>query len=93
MNLRKRNERRFKDNPLEKTFAELWDGINKNRGHSTLDFILAEDPNCPKGEVTDRDRDVAGVVIQWLGSNVGQYFLSQALGFDIRDFLDERRKR
>ena len=46
-------------------------------GRGVLDYLLAEDSNYPKGEVTERDRKVAATVIQWLGSPVGQSFLSK----------------
>lgn len=66
---------RFMENPIEKIFAEEWDRLNSIGHHSTLDYLLAKEPNHPKGEVTDRDREVAATVIQWLGSPVGQNFL------------------
>jgi len=73
---------RFKQNPLEKDFAKLWEELNTDEhgnlnGGRILDYILAENPNEPRGEVTDRDRMVAATVIQWLGSPVGQMFLNQ----------------
>ena len=70
---------RFKDNPLEQKFAEAWDEINRNGHHGTLEYLLAEDPNWPKDEVSPRDRMVAATIIQWLGSPAGQYFLQQVL--------------
>ena len=74
---------RFKSNPLEQLFAEAWEEMNLTPpggadGRGTLDYLLAENPNRPCGEVTDRDRLVAATVIQWLGSPVGQSFLMQA---------------
>lgn len=70
---------RFKQNPTERIFAELWEEINeRNRiGYGILDYMLAETTNMPNGEVTDRDRIVAATVIQWLGSPVGQAFLNE----------------
>lgn len=41
--------------------------------------ILTDEVHWPLGKPTDRDRRVAATVIQWLGSNVGMCFLSQAL--------------
>jgi len=75
-------QHRLSSNPLEKLFAESWDEINtaspgRRDGYGTLDYLLAEDPNRPCGEVTDRDRVVAATVVQWLGSPVGQSFLDQ----------------
>lgn len=71
---------RFKDHPLERRFAEEWE--RRNSGdvrHGILDYILAEEPNHPRGEVSDRDRQVAATVIQWLGSNVGSGFIDDVL--------------
>jgi len=71
---------RYEDNHTEELFAMAWEDINtdfhgKLNGRGTLDYILAENPNDPRGEVSDRDREVAATVIQWLGSSVGQHFL------------------
>jgi hypothetical protein len=71
---------RFKDNPMEEIFAQAWEKQNlsihgKPDGRGTLDYLLAKDSNSPNGEVTDRDREVAATVIQWLGSPVGQGFV------------------
>lgn len=72
---------RFKENPLEKAFAEQWEKEN-NEGR-TLDCLLAKD------EVTDRDREVAATVIQWLGSPCGQYFVEDVIN---REQLRKRYK-
>ena len=77
-----KNIYRLAENPLEKKFAEAWDEMNdlsRQGSLGTLNWLLAEDPNWPKDEVTHRDRMVAATVIQWLGSHVGQYFLEQVL--------------
>ena len=68
---------RLKDNPLEKKFADRWRNMNRREGlrHGQLDYMLADDPNRPGGEVTERDAQVAATVIQWLGTHVGQCFL------------------
>lgn len=76
---------RFKDNPLEKAFAEAWERENTTKGGAMegrgyLDYLLAEDCNCPRGEVTDRDRVVAATVVQWLGSPIGQCFIKECQG-------------
>lgn len=76
---------RFKDNPLEKVFAEAWERENTAKGGAMegrgyLDYLLAEDCNQPRGEVTDRDREVAATVVQWLGSPVGQTFIKECQG-------------
>ena len=72
------NWSRLTREPLELAFARVWDRYNTrpNRdGRQALDYLLAEDPNEPRDEATDRDRQVAATVIQWLGSAVGQGFL------------------
>lgn len=68
---------RFGDNPIEKVFAEEWDKSNSTGHYSTLDYLLAKEPNHPRSEVTDRDMEVAATVIQWLGSSCGQHFLKE----------------
>ncbi len=75
------SQHRFAQNPLEKKFAEAWNKQNTlNRiGSNLLDYMLAENPNDPRGEVTDRDMVVAATVVQWLGSPVGQGFLNDVL--------------
>jgi len=76
-----KNTHRFKQNPLELKYAEMWENLNKNLdGHGVLDYMLADDKNKPSGEVSDRDREVAATVIQWLGSPVGQCFLDKIEG-------------
>jgi hypothetical protein len=70
---------RFNQNPLEKDFAEAWEEENNKNGRGILDYLLANDPNEPKGEVSERDREVAATVIQWLGSPVGQSFYNQVV--------------
>ena len=71
------NTHRFRNNPTEKLFAKKWDEINTSPSGKDciLEFILATDANHPKGETSDRDREVAASVIQWLGSPVGQIFI------------------
>ena len=71
---------RLNNNPNEKFFAEAWEKQNLNvsgrqDGTGVLDYLMAESPNEPMGEITDRDREVAATVIQWLGSPVGCDFL------------------
>jgi hypothetical protein len=66
---------RLKDSfhATEREFAEAWE-----RQGNTLAYLLGNgrDPLAP----SERDAIVAATVIQWLGSNVGQAFLSD-LGF------------
>ena len=69
---------RLEREPLEKAFAVAWSDKNeRSMGHDLLDWLLAENPNSPRGEVTQRDATVAATIIQWLGSPVGQSFLQE----------------
>lgn len=75
------NYQRLYRERLEKIFADEWRELNSGtgRGHGPLAYMLAEDRNKPRNEVTDRDAMVAATVIQWLGSNVGQCFLNTVM--------------
>jgi hypothetical protein len=85
---------RFEQNPNEKSYALVWEDRNLNvvtgypDGRGTLDYLLAEDCNSPSGEVSERDREVAATVIQWLGSPVGQGFVE-----DVQSKIKERNGR
>ena len=87
-----RSTHRFDDNPLERVFADEWKEMNdgEGRGHGILAYLLAENPNRPRNEVSDRDAEVAATVIQWLGSNVGQCFLSRANDVIREAHLDQK---
>ena len=77
------NAHRYKENPLEKAFAEKWQDMNTGpmgRVRTTLDYLL--DPSNrgnPNPPLSDRDWLVANTLIQWLGSPVGQNFLREVL--------------
>jgi len=72
----------------EKVFSELWKKKNEripwiDNGHGALDLILATKEDHKKdrpvgGKPTQRDADVAGTVIQWLGTKCGVCFLMEA---------------
>ena len=71
---------RFKSNPRERIAAELWQqecGNPPIGGPDMLNYMLGngKDPV----EVSDRDREVAATVIQWLGSPIGNNFLRELL--------------
>lgn len=74
---------RYKNNPLEKRFAEEWQLYNEARSHDTLAYLLD-----PSGQLFDpiepskNDRRVANTVIQWLGSPIGMHFV---LGVLVKD--------
>ena len=70
--MQSKNMHRLKQNPKERIFLEEWE--KENRGDfGVLALILGENnfPIC----LTEDEEIVAGTVIQWLGSPVGQDFL------------------
>lgn len=75
---------RFGSNPLEQQFAEEWERQEKH----TLGYVLSDEPNNPT-HVDDHDREIVATMMQWLGSPVGQAFLENALGFNVRDQIPE----
>ena len=81
---------RFKQNSLEKIFAEKWE--QQNQESRTLDWVLAEFPNEPRGEVTERDRQVAASVMQWMGSSVGNCFFKELMK-EVEKYESSRRHR
>lgn len=56
----------------EKAFAEQWE---KEQDDDLLAFLLGSDNH--RGNLSERDAQVAATVIQWLGTNVGQNFLEK----------------
>lgn len=78
------NTHRLAQNPLEKRFALAWQAQNEvaapvDGQADTLDYILHEgDQRYPK-LCSERDRQVANSVIQWLGSPVGESFIRSVL--------------
>lgn len=75
--------RRLSARPLERKLAFAWQEENKE---SHLFKTLMD------GEYTDRDMLVACTVIQWLGSDSGQWFLDRALkGGDLSKTQKVRR--
>lgn len=78
------NTARLASNPLETRFAEAWQTMNEVSkgpmdGADTVDYILhMGDQRYPK-LCSERDRDVANSIVQWLGSPVGESFVRQVL--------------
>jgi hypothetical protein len=57
-----------RDNPREVAFAKRWEFENNGRpGNHLIDHMIPD--------ATERDRQVAATVIQWLGSNCGMGFI------------------
>ena len=77
---------RYKNNPLEEAFAKVWQEQNDTsvpgKTVSTLAYLLSNEQYRPT-EPSERDHLVAATVIQWLGSPVGQNFLTETLGIPI----------
>ncbi len=67
------NSHRYKNNPQELKFAEVWQKLNTRGSSKNLDYILSRDNNL--FYVSERDQEVANSIIQWLGSPCGQGFL------------------
>jgi hypothetical protein len=66
---------RIENHPLEAHYANEWKKMNDVC--STLGYLLSPGSNeCDWDEVSVRDVRVAATIIQWLGSNSGQAFLS-----------------
>lgn len=61
---------RHKSNPRERIATEIWAKNLRVLPYLLGDGTHAEDP-------TDRDWMIAGTLMQWLGSPVGQGFLSE----------------
>ena len=80
------NSHRWKGNPQEKIFYDMWMSINHKQydEYATLDYILSGRANEPE-HCTDRDKMVAATAIQWLGSPVGMAFL-KTCGFERSEF-------
>jgi hypothetical protein len=84
---------RFKNDPLEKQFALAWQNKNDRRQgqpYGLMDYLFDPDnKGIPYPALTERDWEVSSTLIQWLGSQVGQFFLAEALsGKDAEYFRD-----
>ena len=73
------NHKRIVKEPMEARFVQTWRDINKDDDRPTLAYLLdPEHPHVPD-EPSERDWEVAGTVVQWLGSPVGQGFVMDAM--------------
>ena len=68
---------RLKENPMERKFHNAW---KAEQEYGLLEYLFGDGTH--KGEVTDRDAQVAATVIQWLGSPVGQNFVKGVMSPD-----------
>lgn len=70
---------RYEKEPLEHKLALAFQEFCETGGDksiSHLDYLLCEGDQRYVVPCSDRDRQVACTVIQWLGSSVGQKFLN-----------------
>ena len=81
---------RFKDNPEERRFAEAWEAENVRPNNITtmLNQMLGDGTMEGTHYSTPREVEVAATVIQWLGSQCGQFFLKE-LGYSKATSLGE----
>ena len=84
------NAHRLKQNPLEARFAEVW-AEKVNRG-DILKYLLSHPTAKTLHFPTENEEMVAATIIQWLGSPVGQAFLTEVLGFEVRDLIADELK-
>lgn len=70
----------------ERIFRKVWDS---GEYQGVLPNLLANKYNFPNGEMTLRDKAVAGILLQWLGSPIGQHYLNEC-GFAAKEITDER---
>jgi len=76
MNHEGRAAYRLRDNPVERKYHDAWK--RENEQGDLLAWLLGD--GAHKGTPTERDAMVAATVVQWLGSPVGQNFVSRVLG-------------
>ncbi len=62
-------------NQKEIDYSNAWIELHKNTDF--LNKLLTSGGKSVVGEVTDRDRKIAATIIQWLGSSVGESFVSE----------------
>jgi hypothetical protein len=82
-------EYRFKDNPKEKEFHDKFikEFSRTSSSKKTLSAIIfgwdSDRQTHPKEFLTEREENICLNLIQWLGSPVGQGFLSEC-GFELK---------
>ncbi len=78
------NSHRYKNNPQELKFAEVWQKLNDRKimnNYSTIDYVLNRKSEAYVEVCSERDQEVACSIIQWLGSPCGQRFLESVKEF------------
>lgn len=83
------NHHRLKSNPDELAMAKAWVKFIEggqampDRRPDAVDSLLDSGQACPHVNLaSDRDRQVAATIVQWLGSPVGRCFILDALGIE-----------
>ena len=75
---------RHKKNPKEKELHDNFLKEHDREGYADMDLIVFGHPSdslMPNDYLTDRERKIVLSTIQWLGSSVGQSFLTSC-GFE-----------
>lgn len=67
---------RHEQNPKEKEFHDKFLRHHNRDGYADMENIVFGNDGRPKGSLTDREKQIVVSTIQWLGSPVGQGFLS-----------------
>lgn len=76
-------DHRFSKNPLEEKIVKKFIERHGDRDISMIVFPPSNSSGMyPSEYLTDREEDIVVSTMQWLGSSVGQYFLSEC-GFKL----------
>ena len=79
---------RLESNPLEAAYAKAWE----EKAPTTLGYLLCEQDRS-RHDYSERDAEVAATIIQWLGSPVGSFFVSDVLEKHIRAEIEAKKAR
>ncbi len=77
-------EHRQENNPKEKELVEIFLQEHNRKGYEDMDLIVfghGSESLRPNDYLTEREKQITLSTIQWLGSPIGQSFLSQC-GFE-----------
>jgi hypothetical protein len=78
---------RFEKNPIEQKLHDTFIKDNNREGYCDMDLIVFGHPHdslLPRDYLTDKEKKIVISTVQWLGSPVGQEFLSKC-GFKLTD--------
>ena len=87
--MKSNKEYRFKDNPKEKELHDrfITEYIKCKLSPNAIDYLVfghKKNIHYPDDFLSDREKRIVISTIQWLGSPVGQGFLSEC-GFEIKE--------